>query len=73
MLPESLQFEQLRKKAVLLADYTKERYTYVLYQLEGFYIEVRYNTMNNEVIGIRSFKNTELLDPYLTAIRIELF
>ena len=40
----------------------------MLYQLEGFYVEVFFLKWNKSVLWYRSFNTTNLLDPYLHKI-----
>lgn len=42
----------------------------VLYQIEGFYVEIYYLRSTYEVIVIKSFTNTDLLHPYLSKINV---
>ena len=43
----------------------------VLYQLEGFYIEIFYRTYRREIFLLHCFSTTDLLQPYLEEINIE--
>ena len=49
--------------------YGKE--TVVLYQLEGFYIEVFYIKYRYYVRRLHCFRSTLLLDPYLEGMNVE--
>jgi hypothetical protein len=42
----------------------------MLYNMGTFYAEVFYNQEINEIIKIRGFKSTELLQPYLKGFQI---
>ena len=44
----------------------------LLYQLDSFYVEVRYWSYRRHVKGIRCSAGTAILDPYLEQIEIEL-
>ena len=37
---------------------------YILFQLEGIYVEFHYNNKANKITRIKSFINPDLLDPY---------
>lgn len=41
-----------------------------LYNLGAFYAEVFYNQQTNEIVKIRGFKSTPLIEPYLRGIKI---
>jgi len=45
--------------------------TILLYQLYSFYVEVYYQQDLNEIQKIRTFSNTELLEPYLEQFDIQ--
>lgn len=42
----------------------------ILYQIEGFYAEVYFDSVNNNSIRIRSFDDTASLDIYLKEINL---
>jgi hypothetical protein len=44
-----------------------------LYGFGYFYAEVWYNQKNNTVDKVRSFNNTDMLEPYLVDIKIDMF
>ena len=48
---------------------TEAGYRYDLYQVDAFYVEVKYRLPNNR-ISLRCFITTELLAPYLEQIDI---
>ncbi|MCQ6957244.1 hypothetical protein [Mucilaginibacter aquariorum] len=41
-----------------------------LYNMGTFYAEVFYNREINEIVKVRGFKSTKLIEPYLKAIKI---
>lgn len=45
--------------------------TAVLYQVESFYVEIRYSHYRHTIAALRSFRSTLPLDPYLSAIDVE--
>ena len=49
---------------------TDEQYRVLLYQIEGFYVEVYYDIAYNKIRKIKSFTSTGLLKPYLQKIDI---
>ena len=44
----------------------------VLYQVEGFYVEIQYNKYRLHISRINSSTSTDLLSPYLDQLKIEL-
>lgn len=47
--------------------------SYLLYQLEQFYIEVKYYLDEKEIASVQTFTSVHLLEPYLELIRIPLY
>jgi phage gp29-like protein len=46
--------------------------TVQLYNLGSFYAEVFYDAKSNEIKKIRAFKTTQLIEPYLSNIKLSL-
>ena len=68
LLKEPEQFKVLEECGIIASRrniYNK----YFLYQINDFYVEVRF-TNKNVVIGLKSFVTTNLLEPYLDKINI---
>lgn len=74
------EFQSLDEKSRELAfwiqsEHLAERHepglVYQLFQLDAFYIEVKYSTIQNTLEEIIAFESLDLLDPYLDAISIE--
>lgn len=61
----------LSRKGVSVAERQVGPYLIVLYQVEGFYVEVFYNKDNYQMAKLVSFYNTMLLEPYLAQIDIK--
>ena len=57
---------------VEIASRDEDMYSFMLYQLDGFYIEVQYSRSLELIIGILCFESTKLLDPYLEQMEIVL-
>lgn len=55
----------IAKEGVCIAKKKYEGYTTSLYQVEGFYVEVHYNILDNNILKLRSFTSTLPLDAYL--------
>lgn len=69
-LNEEKQREFFIKKAVLLGERKTQQYYILLFQLEGFYIEIFSCQKEHEVTLIKTFTTTKELEPYLNAIDI---
>jgi hypothetical protein len=52
-------------EAIDVGQYEDDVYLYSCYQLNDFYIETKKHKEHDVLHGIRSFRNPELLDPYL--------
>jgi len=51
-------------KGVFLMHRIEKETKFVLYQLEGIYIEFEYDAAVNKLVNLKSFINPDLLDPY---------
>lgn len=69
LLDEIEQFETAWNSP-LLATIEDNDFTYDLHQIDSFFVEVKYRKPNRTVSGIKSFKNPDLLQPYLRQIDI---
>lgn len=56
--------------AVHLAERQEGRFTVILYQMDGFYIELFYARHDNRRPVVRSFIDTDFLEPYLVHIDV---
>ncbi|MBO9657911.1 MAG: hypothetical protein J7527_03720 [Chitinophagaceae bacterium] len=57
---------------VPVADRFDKIYRYLLFQLDAFYIEIAYAVNLNVITRLTAFDNTDLLEPYLENIQIDL-
>jgi hypothetical protein len=64
------QFEILTKKGVMIADRIGTAYKYLLYQIDSFYVELKYNLFETKIEAIKCFFDTKDLDPYLGDISL---
>ena len=64
------QIKLLRSESIFLLKRKSILYHFLLYQLEGFYIEVMYDAKEKQVLHIEAFSNLKLLAPYLHKIDI---
>jgi hypothetical protein len=53
---------------VFIADRDDEEHAILLYQIDGFYVEVYYHKKYFEVRKLRWFSSTNYLEPYLEKI-----
>jgi hypothetical protein len=70
LLEEKEQAEMLWDKGVHVAERGDEQHNIVLYQMEGFYVEVFYHREQNAIKRFRSFSGINQLEPYLSKIDI---
>ena len=71
LLKETEQLDLLYQSGTYLAKLKRCNSTSVLYQFEGFYIEISYARYRIQVRSIWCFESTIPLDPYLQEISIE--
>jgi hypothetical protein len=60
----------LCKAGVSIAERHVGPYLIVLYQVDGFYVEVFYDKQSYQMMKLMSFYNTALLEPYLNDIDV---
>ena len=66
------QQNKLLTDGIFLAEREDGPFRIMLYKLESFYVEVYTNKQNSCLNRYKSFATTELLDPYLTGIKIDM-
>ena len=71
-LDQQDQFHLLFEVGVLLLDRNDDACSYLLYQIDGFYLEVGQRLDAKEISGMVSFNSTDLLEPYLESIDISI-
>ena len=71
LLPEQAQIETLYQFGVYIGKHKKSFSTILLFQLEGFYVEVFYRKYRSSVKHLHCFESTEFLEPYLEQIELE--
>jgi hypothetical protein len=49
----------------ILANRYEDDFIFLLYSLDSFYVEVRYEAYTNRVKQVSAFKSTDKLEPYL--------
>jgi len=70
LLDNTLQEIIITECGVLLATRESLLHFVALYQVEGFYVEVYCEHVEQKVVNTLCFSNTDLLDPYLGQIDI---
>lgn len=70
-LSEEDQEALLWRKGVELARYNNKVYHFILYQVDGFYMEVKYKMPQCMLLEIACFEDVNLLQPYLRKIDID--
>ena len=56
-------------EGILLVCRKEGNYKYLLYQIDSFYVELKYN-VTNKIEPCKSFTSTNFLEPYLTQISL---
>ena len=60
----------LLNKATQLMMLQEKDLVFVLYQIDNFYVEIRFDCLKDRIDQLKSFKNTDQLEPYLAEIDI---
>ena len=69
-LDEVRQIELLWSAGVLVGSRQEGFYKILLYQIDSFYVEVFYQYFQGKMVKIKSFTDTDQLEPYLNSINI---
>jgi len=69
-LSEYKQYEYIKRKGVFIAKRISTAYKFLLYQIDSFYVELKYNLFETKIEVIRCFSGTKDLDPYLGDISL---
>lgn len=70
LLDEAEQAGALIDHGIFIAERTYKNFDIFLYQVGSFYVEIYHNLNFNMMQGMRSFEDSEALEPYLEAIDI---
>jgi hypothetical protein len=70
LLEKHEQAETIFSKGVFLAERTNKQFGVLLYQIDGFYVEVIIPRDHQKPGRFRSFRSTDQLTPYLNSIEI---
>lgn len=70
-LQEAQQVELLYSNAVYVGKRRERHAILVLYQLEGFYVEIHYLQYRLHIKRIHAFESVDLLEPYLEWVDVE--
>jgi len=66
------QIKLLYEEGTYIGKRKDKRLTFLLYQLASFYIEISYSLYRVKIAGLNFSESTEMLDPYLEQVEIEL-
>jgi hypothetical protein len=69
-LNQQHQQKKLLSRGVYIADRITEDYQALLFELNGFFVEVTYNKQEDEIMNVSSFEDTDELAPYLNDIKL---
>jgi hypothetical protein len=70
LLSEREQLDLLQVEGTYIGKRKEGELTVLLFQLEGFYIEIFYKKHRSHILKVRSFTSTLPLEPYLHQIDI---
>lgn len=69
-LDDNSKYELLLKEGVFLTNYKTPNVGRNLHRLSDFYVEVVYDSTDNQISKLKAFKSERLLEPYLDGIEI---
>lgn len=69
-LDEMEQMEAVWDFGVHIGERDEPVFRYILYGINSFFVELKYNREHNSLVGSRSFTTQKLLEPYLPNIDI---
>lgn len=69
-MTEMEQADVIMEKGVKIGNRTDGFYSILLFQVGSFYAEIFYHSHFNVIIKIKTFSNTDLLEPYLQQIEL---
>ena len=72
-LEKDARFHALWERGVVVGERGGVDCRFHLYQVDGFYVELRYNYVVNRLISITPFDNIDMLNPYLVQIDVKTF
>ena len=64
------QRKALLQKGAFVADRITSAFCVYLFQIDKFYVEIFFTKESDDIVWIKSFENTDELEPYLTHINI---
>jgi len=70
LLSEREQLDLLQKEGAYIGKRKEDEHSILLFQLEGFYVEIVYQKHRSYIQQMRSFTSTVPLEPYLNQIDI---
>jgi len=71
-LSHDQQQELLYFRGLLLANRYDDNYVFLLYALDGFFVEMQYDAIRNRLRRLSAFYTTDLLEPYLPLLPDDL-
>lgn len=67
-LPQSMQYTHTWEHGIFLVSRVGDGVAFNLYSCGNFFVEIKYAQPDNRIEGIRAFKNSSQLEPYLESI-----
>lgn len=69
-LPKDMQRKMVKHSGAFLFGRTGVGVNVLLYQVDGFYVEIYFDEKMSEAMHLRSFEDTSYLDPYLRMVDV---
>jgi hypothetical protein len=65
LLKENEQYATVWENGIMIDARITAQHKFILYQLEEFYVEIKYDAENNKLLGLKSFSSVMPLLNYL--------
>ena len=72
LLTEDEQLHQLWSNGMYIGKRRHHDYTYILFQLDAFYVELSYRKYRTQLCRVHCTRSTNILDPYLHFVEVEV-
>lgn len=66
-----LKAEYVKEEGTFLMERVGQLFMYSLYEVNGFYVEIAYDSIEKKIVGVDAFYDTNRLASYLKQINIE--
>ncbi|PKV50877.1 hypothetical protein ATE84_2945 [Aquimarina sp. MAR_2010_214] len=65
LLPESNQYKVVFSQGTFVDSFMEDQERYILFAIERFYVEIHFTGYSDDVVYIKAFRTSHLLNKYL--------